>query len=237
MAQGRLKNPGWRGRAELGRMAIRVVKARLDVFRLAALGDDAGDAGAHRIGRGAGIGGPGRRHRPVRLLRSVAGAGVPGRGLAGHQPAGRAGADHGAAARRVRLRADHAGARHRRPRAALAAAGPVRQDRLPRPGLVRRRAHRRGDAVRGRRRGAAPELLRPVSAATDHSPLRTGRHLPVHGVVGPAGRGRAAGGGPACADRAGRRSIDAASTPASPGPARSRGSGRSCWTRSRACRP
>ena len=69
----------------------------------------------------------------------------------------------------------------------------LRQDRRHSARLVRRRAHRRHDAVDGRRRRATADFLRPVPAATAHLRLRAIRHLRLHGVVGPAGRGCHAG--------------------------------------------
>ena len=60
-------------------------------------------------------------------------------------------------------------------------------------GLVRRRAHRRRDAVDGRRRRAVADLLRAVYAAGIDRRLRAARDLRLHGVVGRAGRHRHAG--------------------------------------------
>ncbi len=64
----------------------------------------------------------------------------------------------------------------------------LRQAPGARAGLVRGQPHRRRDAVGGRRRRAAADLLRPVPAAALHLGCRADRDLRVHRVVGPAGR-------------------------------------------------
>ncbi len=93
--------------------------------------------------------------------------------------------DH--SARHARAGADDARASNRGAGAGNPAWPPLRQDRRPGAELVRWRAHRRHDAVDGRRRRATADFFRPVSAATAHLRLRAICHLCLHGVVGSAG--------------------------------------------------
>ncbi len=77
-----------------------------------------------------------------------------------------------------------------------AARAALRQDRGPRPGLVRRAADRRRDAVDDRRRRAVADLLRPVPAAAHRRRLlRRSRSSPFMAWWDAAGRRRDAGRG------------------------------------------
>ena len=117
--------------------------------------------------------------------------------------AGGGGRRGGAAAGIARPCAHRHRPRERHDRAGDPARQALRQDRRTGAGLVRRRAHRRRDAVGGRRRRAVAELFRPVRAAGLGRGADPDRDLRLYRVVGRAGRAGHAGRGAGDADRAG----------------------------------
>ena len=82
---------------------------------------------------------------------------------------------------------------HRDPGAGGFARPALRQDRGVGPGMVCRRAHRRGHAVDRRRRRAAADLFRPIRAAALHRGADAAGDLCLHRLLGRAGRGGDAG--------------------------------------------
>ncbi len=80
----------------------------------------------------------------------------------------------------------------------------LRQGRRAGPGMVCRRAHRRGDAVDRRRRRAAADFFRPVCPAVVHRGADAAGDLRLHRLLGRAGRDSDAGLRARDPDRAGR---------------------------------
>ncbi len=156
-------------------------------FRSQTLAHDKWSARPHRTGHRARTAGSRSRHRALRLSRPVPRPIVPRRAGGRVDPAADRDPRRHPAALLAGPPAHHDRASHGGTRAGGPARPAIRQDCRPGSRLVRRRTHRRRDAVRHRWRRAVADLLRPVPAAGVDRCLRAAGDLRLHGILGRAG--------------------------------------------------
>ena len=166
-----------------------------DAFRHQAMAADGRATRTHPAGNRPRTPGAGGRDRPVRLPRPVPRPVVPRRTGRGTDCAVARDAARNRPPPVARPCAHHDRAPDGDARAGRAPRPAIRQDRGARSSVVRRGAHRRGDAVGGRWRRAVANLLRSVPAAGGDRSVCAAGDLRFHCVLGRARRRRHAGRG------------------------------------------